>query len=163
MNWSVDMTRARALRVARSKAVTTPSKTLVWFEESGHEPFGDEPAKLNAIAIRVVTCIYVHTPERFEFCQVAVGQTFGNLVQVTSGLHDGERVVVLGQGVADNEASSMDESDGRASASLNGIFCDNQRGPAEDDRDRDDHDKPQERVARHEVPLVQDLVCLLIE
>jgi hypothetical protein len=36
-----------------------------------------------------VTRIYVHTPERFEFRQVAVGQTFGNLVQVTNGLHDG--------------------------------------------------------------------------
>jgi hypothetical protein len=45
-----------------------------------------------------VTRIYVHTPERFEFRQVAVGQTFGNLVQVTNGLHDGERVVVLGKG-----------------------------------------------------------------
>jgi hypothetical protein len=44
-----------------------------------------------------VTRIYVHTPERFEFRQVAVGQTFGNLVQVTNGLH-GERVVVLGKG-----------------------------------------------------------------
>jgi hypothetical protein len=36
--------------------------------------------------------------ERFEFRQVAVGQTFGNLVQITNGLHDGERVVVLGKG-----------------------------------------------------------------
>ena len=37
-----------------------------------------------------------HTPERFEFRQVAVGQTFGNLVQVTNGLRDGDRIVVLG-------------------------------------------------------------------
>jgi len=44
-----------------------------------------------------VTRIYVHMPERFEFRQVAVGQTFGNLVQVTNGL-DGERGVVLGKG-----------------------------------------------------------------
>ena len=43
------------------------------------------------------TYIYVqHTPERFEFRQVAVGQTFGNLVQVTNGLRDVERVVVRG-------------------------------------------------------------------
>jgi hypothetical protein len=43
------------------------------------------------------TSIYVqHTPERFEFRQVAVGQTFGNLAQVTNGLRDGDRVVVRG-------------------------------------------------------------------
>jgi hypothetical protein len=28
------------------------------------------------------------TPERFEFRQVAVGQTFGNLVQLTNGLRE---------------------------------------------------------------------------
>jgi hypothetical protein len=39
----------------------------------------------------------------------------------------------------DNEAS-MNESDGCASASLDGTLCDNQRGPAKDDRDRDDND-----------------------
>jgi hypothetical protein len=44
-----------------------------------------------------VTRIYVHTPERFEFRQVA-------------------------------------------SASLDRIVCDNQRGSAKDDRDRDDDD-----------------------
>jgi hypothetical protein len=43
-----------------------------------------------------VTCIYVHTPERFEFREVDVGQTFGNLVQVTNGLRDGDRVDVRG-------------------------------------------------------------------
>lgn len=43
------------------------------------------------------TYIYVqHTPERFEFRQVAVGPTFGDLVQVTNGLRDVERVVVRG-------------------------------------------------------------------
>jgi multidrug efflux pump subunit AcrA (membrane-fusion protein) len=43
------------------------------------------------------TSVYVqHTPERFEFRQVGVGQTFGNLVQVTSGLRDGDRVVIRG-------------------------------------------------------------------
>jgi len=39
----------------------------------------------------------------------------------------------------DNEAS-MNESDGCASASLDRIVCDNQRGSAKDDRDRDDND-----------------------
>ena len=29
-------------------ALTAPSKKLVWFEQSGHEPFVDEPAKFNA-------------------------------------------------------------------------------------------------------------------
>ena len=43
-----------------------------------------------------MTYIYAQTPERFEFRQVAVGQTFGNLVQVTNGLRNGDRVVVRG-------------------------------------------------------------------
>jgi len=34
--------------VAYFDALTAPSKNLVWFEESGHEPFVDEPAKFNA-------------------------------------------------------------------------------------------------------------------
>ena len=43
-----------------------------------------------------MTYIYAQTPERFEFRQVAVGQTFGNLVQVTNGLRNGDRVVGRG-------------------------------------------------------------------
>jgi pimeloyl-ACP methyl ester carboxylesterase len=35
-------------------ALTAPSKKLVWFEESGHEPFVDEPAKFNAAMIDLV-------------------------------------------------------------------------------------------------------------
>ena len=34
--------------VAYFDALTAPSKKLVWFEHSGHEPFIDEPAKFNA-------------------------------------------------------------------------------------------------------------------
>jgi pimeloyl-ACP methyl ester carboxylesterase len=34
--------------VAYIDALRAPSKTLVWFEQSGHEPFIDEPAKFNA-------------------------------------------------------------------------------------------------------------------
>ncbi len=34
--------------VAYFDALTAPSKKLVWFEESGHEPFVDEPAKFHA-------------------------------------------------------------------------------------------------------------------
>jgi pimeloyl-ACP methyl ester carboxylesterase len=34
--------------VAYFEALTAPSKNLVWFEQSGHEPFMDEPAKFNA-------------------------------------------------------------------------------------------------------------------
>jgi pimeloyl-ACP methyl ester carboxylesterase len=30
------------------EALKAPSKKLVWFEESGHEPFADEPTKFNA-------------------------------------------------------------------------------------------------------------------
>ena len=28
--------------------LTSPVKKLVWFEDSGHEPFADEPGKFNA-------------------------------------------------------------------------------------------------------------------
>lgn len=35
-------------------ALTAPSKTLVWFDESGHEPFVDEPVKFNAVMVELV-------------------------------------------------------------------------------------------------------------
>jgi len=34
--------------------LTAPSKRLVWFEESGHEPFVDEPDKFNAAMVELV-------------------------------------------------------------------------------------------------------------
>jgi hypothetical protein len=34
--------------------LSAPSKTLVWFEESGHEPFMDEPVKFNASMVELV-------------------------------------------------------------------------------------------------------------
>jgi pimeloyl-ACP methyl ester carboxylesterase len=40
--------------VAYFDALTAPSKELVWFEESGHEPFADEPAKFNAAMVDLV-------------------------------------------------------------------------------------------------------------
>jgi pimeloyl-ACP methyl ester carboxylesterase len=40
--------------VAYFDALTAPSKMLVWFEESGHEPFVDEPAKFNAAMVELV-------------------------------------------------------------------------------------------------------------
>jgi pimeloyl-ACP methyl ester carboxylesterase len=40
--------------VAYIDALTAPSKRLVWFEESGHEPFVDEPAKFNALMAALV-------------------------------------------------------------------------------------------------------------
>ena len=40
--------------VAYFDAMSAPSKTLVWFEESGHEPFVDEPAKFNASMVELV-------------------------------------------------------------------------------------------------------------
>jgi pimeloyl-ACP methyl ester carboxylesterase len=36
------------------EVLTAPSKRLVWFEESGHEPFVDEPSKFNAAMIELV-------------------------------------------------------------------------------------------------------------
>jgi pimeloyl-ACP methyl ester carboxylesterase len=40
--------------VAYFDALTAPSKELVWFEDSGHEPFVDEPDKFNATMADVV-------------------------------------------------------------------------------------------------------------
>jgi pimeloyl-ACP methyl ester carboxylesterase len=40
--------------VAYFESLAAPSKQLVWFEESGHEPFMDEPAKLNAAMVALV-------------------------------------------------------------------------------------------------------------
>jgi pimeloyl-ACP methyl ester carboxylesterase len=40
--------------VAYFDALAAPSKRLVWFEESGHEPFVDEPAKFDAAMIEHV-------------------------------------------------------------------------------------------------------------
>jgi len=36
------------------EALTAPAKRLVWFEQSGHEPFVDEPAKFNALMAELV-------------------------------------------------------------------------------------------------------------
>ena len=40
--------------VAYFDALAAPSKRLLWFEESGHEPFVDEPAKFNAAMVELV-------------------------------------------------------------------------------------------------------------
>jgi multidrug efflux pump subunit AcrA (membrane-fusion protein) len=41
--------------------------------------------------------VYVqHTPERFEFREVRTRRTFGDAVEITGGLKEGDRVVVRG-------------------------------------------------------------------
>jgi pimeloyl-ACP methyl ester carboxylesterase len=45
--------------VAYFDVLTAPSKRLVWFEESGHEPFVDEPAKFNASMVELVRPVVV--------------------------------------------------------------------------------------------------------
>jgi pimeloyl-ACP methyl ester carboxylesterase len=40
-------------------ALAAPSKELAWFEESGHEPFMDEPAKFNAAMAELVRPVLV--------------------------------------------------------------------------------------------------------
>jgi len=40
--------------VAYFEALTAPSKTLVWFEQSGHEAFVDEPEKFNSTMVELV-------------------------------------------------------------------------------------------------------------
>jgi pimeloyl-ACP methyl ester carboxylesterase len=45
--------------VAYFDVLTAPSKKLVWFEESGHEPFVDEPDKFNAAMVELVRPVTV--------------------------------------------------------------------------------------------------------
>jgi len=40
--------------VAYLNALAAPSKELVWFEHSGHEPFADEPDKFNTAMVKLV-------------------------------------------------------------------------------------------------------------
>ena len=40
--------------MAYCEALTAPSKKLVWFEQSGHEPFADEPAEFNAAMAELI-------------------------------------------------------------------------------------------------------------
>jgi pimeloyl-ACP methyl ester carboxylesterase len=40
--------------VAYFDALTAPSKSLVWFEHSGHEAFVDEPEKFNSMMVELV-------------------------------------------------------------------------------------------------------------
>ena len=47
--------------VAYFDVLTAPSKKLVWFDESGHEPFVDEPAKFNATLVGLVRPTLVST------------------------------------------------------------------------------------------------------
>lgn len=47
------------ISVAYLDALTAPAKTLVWFEESGHEPFVDEPAKFKASMVELVRSVVV--------------------------------------------------------------------------------------------------------
>jgi pimeloyl-ACP methyl ester carboxylesterase len=45
--------------VAYLDTLVAPSKKLVWFEESGHEPFVDEPSKFNASMVELVRPVVV--------------------------------------------------------------------------------------------------------
>jgi len=45
--------------VAYFEALTSPMKQLVWFEESGHEPFVDEPSRFNTILREVIRPVVV--------------------------------------------------------------------------------------------------------
>lgn len=40
--------------VAYFDKLSAPSKQLLWFDESGHEPFVDEPAKFNRAVVDMV-------------------------------------------------------------------------------------------------------------
>jgi pimeloyl-ACP methyl ester carboxylesterase len=45
------------ISVAYIDALTAPSKQVIWFERSGHEPFVDEPAKFNAVLAELVRSV----------------------------------------------------------------------------------------------------------
>lgn len=47
-------------------ALSAPSKELVWFEESGHEPFADEPEKFNAAMVELVRPVAIAASARRE-------------------------------------------------------------------------------------------------
>jgi pimeloyl-ACP methyl ester carboxylesterase len=40
--------------VSYYETLEAPAKNLVWFEQSGHEPFADEPEKFNAAMAELV-------------------------------------------------------------------------------------------------------------
>jgi len=50
--------------VAFFDVLTAPSKSILWFEESGHEPFVDEPAKFNASMAELVRPVITAHPVR---------------------------------------------------------------------------------------------------
>lgn len=49
--------------IAYIQTLNAPSKRLVWFEHSGHEPFVDEPAKFNALMAELVRPAVPSRPE----------------------------------------------------------------------------------------------------
>ncbi|MFL5577759.1 MAG: alpha/beta fold hydrolase, partial [Gemmatimonadaceae bacterium] len=50
--------------VAYFDALTAPSKRLVWFEKSGHQPFADEPDKFNRAMVELVRPAVVGPDDR---------------------------------------------------------------------------------------------------
>lgn len=50
--------------VAYYDVLQAPSKTLVWFEESGHEPPAEEPAKFNKLMVELVRPVALASPSR---------------------------------------------------------------------------------------------------
>ena len=48
--------------VAYFDALSAPSKRLIGFEDSGHEPFVDEPAKFNAEMVNLVLPMLMKAP-----------------------------------------------------------------------------------------------------
>jgi pimeloyl-ACP methyl ester carboxylesterase len=50
------------ISVSYIDALTVPQKQIVWFEESGHEPFMDEPAKFNTAMAELVRPVLASDP-----------------------------------------------------------------------------------------------------
>lgn len=52
--------------IAYLDVLTAPLKKLVWFEESGHEPFVDEPTKFNTSMVELVRPVVISTDHRIK-------------------------------------------------------------------------------------------------
>jgi pimeloyl-ACP methyl ester carboxylesterase len=71
--------------VAYFEMLVAPLKTLVWFEQSGHEPFVDEPSKFNAAMLELVRPIAVAATCNQPTHDISVSVGYGQRRQALEG------------------------------------------------------------------------------